>query len=65
MAREMARLRERAPRPLHKLYGLLDERPAVAERPGAVDLPERGRLEVDHVSFAYGAGPPVLRFLRP
>jgi ATP-binding cassette subfamily B protein len=46
---------------LHKLYGLLDERPAVAERPGAVDLPERGRLEVDQVSFAYGSGPPVLR----
>jgi len=46
---------------LHKLYGLLDEQPAVAERPGAVDLPERGRLEVEQVSFAYGAGPPVLR----
>jgi ATP-binding cassette subfamily B protein len=45
---------------LHKLYGLLDERPVVAERPGAVDLPERGRLEVAHVSFAYGSGPPVL-----
>lgn len=45
---------------LHKLYGLLDEQPAVAERPGAVDLPERGRLAVDHVSFAYGTGPKVL-----
>jgi ATP-binding cassette subfamily B protein len=45
---------------LHKLYGLLDERVAVAERPGAVDLPARGRLEVADVSFAYGAGPPVL-----
>lgn len=45
---------------LHKLYGLLDERVAVAERPGAVDLPARGRLEVVDVSFAYGSGPPVL-----
>lgn len=45
---------------LHKLYGLLDERPAVAERPGAVDLPERGRLEVEHVTFAYGSGAPVI-----
>jgi ATP-binding cassette subfamily B protein len=46
---------------LHKLYGLLDEVPKVAERPGAVDLPERGRLEVADVSFAYGDGAPVLR----
>lgn len=45
---------------LHKLYGLLDERVAVAERPGAVDLPPRGRLEVAEVSFAYATGPPVL-----
>ncbi|MFP5255218.1 MAG: ABC transporter ATP-binding protein [Acidimicrobiia bacterium] len=45
---------------LHKLYGLLDERVVVAERPGAVDLPDRGRLEVIDVSFAYRAGPPVL-----
>lgn len=45
---------------LHKLYGLLDEEVAVAERPGAVDLPARGRLEVADVSFAYGSGPPVL-----
>ena len=46
---------------LHKLYGLLDEQPTVAERPGAVDLPERGRLDVHDVSFAYGSGAPVLR----
>lgn len=45
---------------LHKLYGLLDERAAVAERHGAVDLPDRGRLEVRSAAFAYGAGPPVL-----
>lgn len=39
---------------LHKLFGLLDTAPSVAERPGAVDLPRHGDLEVDHVSFAYG-----------
>ncbi len=46
---------------LHKLYDLLDEETTVAERPGAVDLPRRGRLEVDGVGFAYATGPPVLR----
>jgi ATP-binding cassette subfamily B protein len=45
---------------LHKLYSLLDERQAVAERPGAVDLAARGRLEVSNVSFAYAGGAPVL-----
>ncbi len=46
---------------LHKLNELLDERPTVAERAGAVDLPARGRLEVQGVGFAYGRGAPVLR----
>ncbi|MGH2684587.1 MAG: ABC transporter ATP-binding protein, partial [Actinomycetota bacterium] len=46
---------------LNKLYGLLDERPAVAERPGAVDLAGGGDLRVDDVSFAYGNREPVLR----
>ncbi|MGK2928203.1 MAG: ABC transporter ATP-binding protein [Acidimicrobiales bacterium] len=46
---------------LHKLYGLLDEEPAVDERPGAVELPVGGTLEVRAVSFAYGAGELVLR----
>src|SRR5690606_37185476 len=45
---------------LHKLYELLDERIDVPERPGSVDLPPAGDIEVDRVSFAYGGGPPVL-----
>jgi ATP-binding cassette, subfamily B, bacterial len=46
---------------LHKLYELLDTRIEVAERPGAVDLPDAGDVEVRAVSFAYGDGPRVLR----
>jgi ATP-binding cassette subfamily B protein len=45
---------------LHKLYELLDTPVDVAEHPGAVDLPRRGAIEVDRVSFAYGDGPEVL-----
>jgi ATP-binding cassette, subfamily B, bacterial len=39
---------------LQKLFELLDTPPSIAERPGAVDLPEEGGLELDHVSFGYG-----------
>jgi ATP-binding cassette subfamily B protein len=46
---------------LHKLYELLDTPVDVAERPGAVDLPDTGDVEVDGVSFAYGDGPDVLQ----
>jgi ATP-binding cassette subfamily B protein len=46
---------------LHKLYyEVLDTPIDVPERPGAVDLPEAGDIAVDHVSFAYADGPPVL-----
>jgi ATP-binding cassette subfamily B protein len=41
---------------LKKIFGLLDTEPAVAERPGAVDLPLVGELVVDGVSFAYLPG---------
>ncbi len=46
---------------LHKLYELLDTPVDVAERPGAVDLPDTGDVEVDGVSFAYSDGPDVLQ----
>ncbi len=46
---------------LNKLYELLDTPVEVAERPGSVDLPDAGDVEVRDVSFAYGDGPRVLR----
>lgn len=46
---------------LQKLYELLDTPVDVDERPGAIDLPEVGDIEIDDVSFAYGDGPRVLR----
>jgi ATP-binding cassette subfamily B protein len=45
---------------LYKLFGLLDTPASIAERPGAVDLPESGAIDVDRVSFRYGDGPLVL-----
>ncbi|HSS08913.1 MAG TPA: ABC transporter ATP-binding protein, partial [Acidimicrobiales bacterium] len=47
---------------LNKLFGLLDTKSSLQERPGAVDLPERGVLEVCDVNFSYGGaeGPRVL-----
>jgi ATP-binding cassette subfamily B protein len=40
---------------LTKLFELLDTRATIEERPGARALPPNGAIEVDHVSFAYGA----------
>ncbi len=45
---------------LRKVYGLLDEEVELGERPGAVDLPTSGDLELDGVRFAYGDGPTVV-----
>ncbi len=45
---------------LAKLYQLLDEPVVVDDLPGALDLPGRGRLVVDHASFRYRDGPLVL-----
>src|SRR3546814_15228944 len=48
---------------LQKLYGLLDTEVDVPERPGAVDVPARGAIEVQGVGFHYASDPdtPVLR----
>ncbi|HEV3452607.1 MAG TPA: ABC transporter ATP-binding protein [Acidimicrobiia bacterium] len=46
---------------MKKLVNLLDTAPKIAEAPGAVDLALEGSLEVDRVSFRYGAGPLVLQ----
>jgi ATP-binding cassette subfamily B protein len=45
---------------LKKLFDLLDTPVEVAERPGAVDLPAEGAIEVRDVSFGYAGGAPVL-----
>lgn len=47
---------------LDKLFGLLDERPTVEERPGAFDLPEpvEGALAVSGLEFGYTSGIEVL-----
>ena len=43
---------------LHKLFLLLDTEVSVNEKPGAVDLPERGDLAVTGLAFAYGTDEP-------
>ncbi len=46
---------------LHKLFGLLDHEPEVAEHDQAVDLPLHGPLVLDRVGFTYpGTQRPVL-----
>lgn len=46
---------------LHKLYGLIDTQPDVAEHPHPVDLPARGVLAAHDVTFGYeGAVRPAI-----
>jgi subfamily B ATP-binding cassette protein MsbA len=45
-----------------RVFELIDLRPTVLDRPGAVSLGRvHGRIEFDHVDFAYQPGQPVLR----
>jgi ABC-type multidrug transport system fused ATPase/permease subunit len=45
-----------------RLFQVLDTEPQLAAPAGAPPLPEgRGRVELDHVTFAYASGPPALR----
>jgi len=45
---------------LQKILGVLDTRASIVERPGAVDLPRGGEIDVEDVTFAYGSNDPVL-----
>ena len=45
---------------LHKLFDVLDTPVDVPERPGAIDLPLRGDIDVEGVSFGYEPDVPVL-----
>jgi ATP-binding cassette subfamily B protein len=45
---------------LHKIFDVLDTQASIKERPGAVDLPRGGEIDVDAVTFAYGTNEPVL-----
>jgi ATP-binding cassette subfamily B protein len=45
---------------LQKILGVLDTPATIKERPGAVDLPRYGEIDVDGVTFAYGTNDPVL-----
>jgi ATP-binding cassette subfamily B protein len=47
---------------INKLRELLATEPEVVERPDAYDLPPiKGEIVLDHVTFGYDNGPPVLR----
>lgn len=46
---------------LNKLFGLLDTKPELTEKTGAVDLPAHGEIDVDHVTFSYNGRETVLR----
>ncbi len=54
-------LGQRAKASAGRIYEILDEAPAVADRPGAVDLVcGRGDVRFESVDFSYAGGPPVL-----
>jgi ABC-type multidrug transport system fused ATPase/permease subunit len=46
---------------LDKIFELLDEKPDIADRPDAVELPRlRGEIEFEDVTFSYGGDAPAL-----
>jgi ATP-binding cassette subfamily B protein len=55
----MIMLGQRASASAKRIYEVLDERPAIVDRPGAVDLLEcRGDVRFDEVTFSYDSGGP-------
>jgi ATP-binding cassette subfamily B protein len=57
-------LSQRARASAGRIYEILDERPEIVDRPGAVDLLDcEGAVELDDVTFSYGRAAPVLNGL--
>jgi len=57
-------LGQRAAASAGRIFELLDERPTIVERPGAIDLPPGpGQVQLRGVRFSYGDGDPVLQDL--
>ena len=47
---------------LDRIYEIMDEKPEIVDRPGAVELTEiKGDVTFDHVNFFYNHGCPVLK----
>ena len=54
-------LSQRAAASAGRIFEILDEVPAIVDRPGAVDLVDpAGAIDLEDVTFGYGDGPPVL-----
>jgi ATP-binding cassette, subfamily B, bacterial len=54
-------LGQRAKASAGRMYQILDEQPAIVDRPGAIDLVEcEGDVRFENVDFAYGDGPEIL-----
>ena len=57
-------LGQRAAASADRIFEVLDERPDIVERPGAVDLENvDGRIRFEDVTFHYGENPPILEHL--
>jgi ATP-binding cassette, subfamily B, bacterial len=57
-------LGQRAKASAGRIYQILDEPPAIVDRPGAIELVDcEGDVVFDHVDFGYAGGPPVLEDL--
>jgi subfamily B ATP-binding cassette protein MsbA len=47
---------------LDRIYEIMDEKPEIVDRPGAIELPKvRGDVTFDGVSFSYNRGCPILK----
>ncbi|HSN01980.1 MAG TPA: ABC transporter ATP-binding protein [Acidimicrobiales bacterium] len=61
MLGQLVMMGQRAKASAERIFEILDENPDVLERPGAFDLEVRGgRIDFDHVDFAYANGTKVL-----